>query len=91
MQPMMFIQSSYVHCVLLNLVILFRTKHVPKLLHCYLFRLESVQTEEELSDVYTHFMLYYGRDLIVMKNKTKQPDTSIEETTINTVHKQAKR
>lgn len=32
-------------------------------------RLESVQTEEELSDVYVHFMLYYGRDLVAMKNK----------------------
>lgn len=33
-------------------------------------RLDSVQTEEELSDVYTHFMLYYGCDLVAMKNKT---------------------
>ena len=32
-------------------------------------RLEAVQTEDELSDVYTHFMLYYGRDLVAMQNK----------------------
>ena len=31
-------------------------------------RLEAVQTSEELSDVYTHFLLYYGRDLIAMQN-----------------------
>ena len=33
------------------------------------FRLDAVQTEDELGDVYTHFMLYYGRDLVAMKNK----------------------
>ena len=32
-------------------------------------RLEAVQTSEELSDVYTHFLLYYGRDLIAMQNR----------------------
>lgn len=33
------------------------------------FRLDTVQTEDELRDVYHHFMLYYGRDVIAMKNK----------------------
>ena len=33
------------------------------------YRLDSVQTEDELRDVYHHFMLYYGRDVIAMKNK----------------------
>lgn len=32
-------------------------------------RLEAVQTTEELSDVYAHFLLYYGRDLVAMQNK----------------------
>ena len=32
-------------------------------------RLASVQTEDELRDVYHHFMLYYGRDVVAMKNK----------------------
>ena len=32
-------------------------------------RLDGVQTEDELSDVHTHFMLYYGRDLVAMQNK----------------------
>lgn len=32
-------------------------------------RLEAVQTEEELSDVYAHFLLYYGRDLVAMRNR----------------------
>ena len=55
-------------------IILFRgvfynyTVHTP--LHpSSLCRLEAVQTEDELSDVYTHFMLYYGRDLVAMQNK----------------------
>ena len=34
-----------------------------------IYRLDAVQTEDELSDVYQHFMLYYGRDVIAMKNK----------------------
>lgn len=37
--------------------------------HLCTIRLESVQTEDELQDVYHHFMLYYGRDVIAMKNK----------------------
>ena len=32
-------------------------------------RLEAVQTSEELSDVYTHFLLYYGKDLVAMQNR----------------------
>ena len=31
--------------------------------------MDAVQTEEELLDVYTHFMLYYGRDVVAMQNK----------------------
>ena len=37
---------------------------------CYLYyRLEAVESNEELSDVYAHFRLYYGKDLIAMQNK----------------------
>jgi len=31
--------------------------------------LEAVQTIEELNDVYSHFLLYYGNDLVMMRNK----------------------
>ena len=36
--------------------------------NAFLHRLDSVSSEEELSDVYAHFLLYYGRDLISMQN-----------------------
>lgn len=40
---------------------------------CYiLVRLENVQTIEELNDVYSHFLLYYGNDLVTIRNKTKE-------------------
>ena len=42
---------------------------LPFLLLPLSHRLEAVQTSEELSDVYTHFLLYYGRDLIAMQNR----------------------
>ena len=32
-------------------------------------RLESVSSAEELSDVYAHFTLYYGKDLVAMRNR----------------------
>jgi hypothetical protein len=32
-------------------------------------RLESVSSTEELSDVYAHFTLYYGKDLVAMRNR----------------------
>ena len=32
-------------------------------------RLEAVQNSEELSDVYTHVLLYYGKDLVAMQNR----------------------
>lgn len=35
---------------------------------CLHYRLDSVSSEEELSDVYAHFLLYYGRDLVAMQN-----------------------
>ena len=41
----------------------------PPSLSLSLCRLEAVQTEEELSDVYAHFLLYYGRDLVAMRNR----------------------
>ncbi|XP_014910255.1 transcription elongation factor SPT6 isoform X2 [Poecilia latipinna] len=34
-------------------------------------RLKDVQTLEELSDVYNHFLLYYGRDIPKMQNAAK--------------------
>lgn len=34
-------------------------------------RLKDVQTLEELSDVYHHFLLYYGRDIPKMQNAAK--------------------
>uniref|UniRef100_G3QB56 SPT6 homolog, histone chaperone and transcription elongation factor n=1 Tax=Gasterosteus aculeatus aculeatus TaxID=481459 RepID=G3QB56_GASAC len=34
-------------------------------------RLKDVQTLEELSDVYNHFLLYYGRDIPKMQNTAK--------------------
>lgn len=34
-------------------------------------RLKDVQSIEELSDVYNHFLLYYGRDIPRMQNATK--------------------
>ena len=33
-----------------------------------LYRLEEVENNEELSDVYLHFKLYHGKDLIAMQN-----------------------
>lgn len=33
-------------------------------------RVNSVETPEELQDVYGHFLLYYGRDLAKMHNRT---------------------
>lgn len=36
----------------------------------YLFcSLECVQTIEELNDVYSHFLLYYGNDLVTIRNR----------------------
>lgn len=34
-------------------------------------RLKDVQSIEELSDVYNHFLLYYGRDIPKMQNAAK--------------------
>lgn len=34
-------------------------------------RLKDVQSIEELSDVYNHFLLYYGRDIPRMQNAAK--------------------
>lgn len=34
-------------------------------------RLKDVQSIEELSDVYNHFLLYYGRDIPRMQNANK--------------------
>lgn len=31
-------------------------------------RLDAVLSNDELSDVYAHFLLYYGRDLVSMRN-----------------------
>ena len=42
---------------------------LARVLFALFHRLEAVQTEDELSDVYTHFMLYYGRDVVAMQNK----------------------
>ena len=58
---------------------------------------------EELNDVYSHFLLYYGNDLVVLRNKTKESrkqqnqlenlEVSIEEegTKEKTMMKHAKR
>ena len=35
----------------------------------YMYRLKAVRTAEELSDVYAHFKLYYGRDLVEMQHR----------------------
>ena len=34
-------------------------------------RLKAVQSCDELSDVYNHFLLYYGRDIPKMQNASK--------------------
>lgn len=34
-------------------------------------RLKDVQSIDELSDVYNHFLLYYGRDIPKMQNAAK--------------------
>ena len=34
-------------------------------------RLKDVQSIDELSDVYNHFLLYYGRDIPKMQNALK--------------------
>lgn len=39
--------------------------------HFFNVRLKDVQSIEELSDVYNHFLLYYGRDIPRMQNATK--------------------
>lgn len=64
----------------------------------YLHRLDSVQTEEELADVYSHFMLYYGKDLVSLKNKEATlskdkttNDVDGSEVKEGTIMKQAKR
>ena len=31
-------------------------------------RLDSVSSNDELADIYSHFLLYYGRDLVAMRN-----------------------
>ena len=42
-------------------------------LYLWLCRVKAVKTTEELSDVYAHFSLYYGRDLVDMQHlKTMQ-------------------
>lgn len=38
---------------------------------CFNGRLKDVQSIEELSDVYNHFLLYYGRDIPRMQNAAK--------------------
>lgn len=48
------------------------------------YRLDSVCSDEELSDVYAHFLLYYGRDLVSMQNSRvsknkKSNDISLED------------
>lgn len=34
-------------------------------------RLKNVQSSDELSDVYNHFLLYYGRDIPKMQNAVR--------------------
>ncbi len=45
--------------------------------------MDSVFSDEELSDVYAHFMLYYGRDLVSMQNscvkRKKRPDDILDD------------
>ena len=36
---------------------------------CTCNRLKVVKTAEELSDVYAHFLLYYGRDVVAMQHR----------------------
>ncbi len=40
-------------------------------LTCFYFRVKSVETIEELHDVYQHFLLYYGTDIPKMKAALK--------------------
>ncbi|XP_019848744.1 PREDICTED: transcription elongation factor SPT6-like [Amphimedon queenslandica] len=56
-----------------------------------ILRLDAVQTEEELSDVYAHFMLYYGRDLIAMKNKRESTADTDNDDVLKTTVKQSKK
>lgn len=36
---------------------------MPLLQFIFSFSIEDVQTQEQLEDVYLHFLLYYGRDI----------------------------
>ena len=42
-------------------------------------RLKAVKTTEELSDVYAHFKLYYGRDLVEMQHRKSAQQREGEE------------
>lgn len=67
-----------------NRYIMVMTTIVAIYCKCSYYRLDSVCSDEELSDVYAHFLLYYGRDLVAMQNsrvskKKKADDISLEE------------
>ena len=47
-------------------------------------RLESVSSTEELSDVYAHFTLYYGKDLVAMRNRQAAGKAALEELDMDT-------
>ena len=55
-------------------------------------RVKAVKTTEELSDVYAHFSLYYGRDLVDMQHlktmQRRQGDTE-DQVRGHSVHKHA--
>ncbi|XP_067102313.1 transcription elongation factor SPT6-like [Osmerus mordax] len=43
-------------------------------------RLKDVQSSDELSDVYNHFLLYYGRDIPKMQNAAKSSKKKLKKT-----------
>ena len=45
-----------------------------------IFRVRKVESLEELRDVYNHFLLYYGSDIVKMRNaeKAKQSEEQRE-------------
>ena len=43
-----------------------------------------MSSTEELSDVYAHFTLYYGKDLVAMRNRQAAGKAALEELDMDT-------
>lgn len=47
-------------------------------INSYLFRLKAVQTTEELKDVHSHFLLYYGHEVPAMQEAVRAKERAAE-------------